>query len=78
MDCARTALRHYSKEVNVYARNDFKNNLHLTKELEALLKEGGNTHNHHSLLKVENNLSYFTQFKITSTRFINICNRPIP
>ena len=56
MDCARTALRNYSKEVNVYARNDFKNNLHLTKELEALLKEGGNTHNHHSLLKVEKNL----------------------
>ena len=37
--------------INVYARNDFKNNLHLTKELEALLKEGGSAHNHHSLLK---------------------------
>ena len=59
MDCARTALRNHSKEVNVFARNDFQNNSHLTKELEALLKEGGNTYNHHSLLKVENNLSYF-------------------
>jgi NADPH-dependent glutamate synthase beta subunit-like oxidoreductase/NAD-dependent dihydropyrimidine dehydrogenase PreA subunit len=59
MDCARTAIRHHSKKVNVFARNDFQNNLHLTEELEALLKEGGNKYNHHSLLKVENNLSYF-------------------